>query len=53
MCSYVMALQKSLIILVGLKMTWYSEKMMISWWFHAQLAQKFLNGIEIAFSSVR
>ena len=47
---YVLALQRSLIILVGLTMTCFSEKMMISYscmhiWFHAQLAQKILNGI--------
>ena len=42
---YVLALQRSLIILVGLTMTWYSEKMHT--WFHAQLAQKILNGIYI------
>ena len=28
---YVLALKRSLIILVGLTMTWYSEKMMISY----------------------
>ena len=48
---YVLALQRSSIILVGLMMSCFSEKMMISYnfnlhtWFHAQLAQKILNGI--------
>ena len=46
---YVLALQRSLIILVGLTMACFSEKMMISCscistYFHAQLAQKILNG---------
>ena len=39
----VLVLQRSLIILVGLMMKWYIEKMMIH--FHAQLEQKILNGI--------
>ena len=39
---YVLALQRSLIISVGLTMTWYIQ---LHTWFHAKLAQKILNDI--------
>ena len=47
---YFLALQRSLEILVDLRVTWYSEKknddfLYMHTWFHAQLTQKILNDI--------